>query len=108
MDGLMRTGSDITLEAVRRQISAMAAEVFEIGLFKPEVEGKEAVMLPRVWDVDALIRSVPWLRHENRNGRNIYIRPQGEHNLSLVDDLSRGAVIAMKQAGFGPAAVIET
>ena len=49
-----------------------------------------------------------WLRHQNRDGRNIYIRPRGEHNLSLVDDLTRDAVAAMKRAGFSPAAVIET
>ncbi|MEO8126676.1 MAG: RepB family DNA primase [Bryobacteraceae bacterium] len=100
--------SDRTIEAVRRQATAMASDVFEIGLFKPDVVGDEAVMLPRVWDTDTLLRSVPWLRHQNRDGRNIYIRPRGEHNLSLVDDLTRDAVLAMKQAGFTPATIIET
>ena len=87
---------------------AMASDVFEIGLFKPDATGNEAVMLPRVWDADTLLRSVAWLRHQNRDGRNIYIRPRGEHNLSLVDDLNRDAVAAMKRTGFSPAAVIET
>ncbi|MFZ0336649.1 MAG: DNA-primase RepB domain-containing protein [Terracidiphilus sp.] len=41
-------------------------------------------------------------------GRNIYVRPQGEHNLSLVDDLTLANVTAMKKAGFGPAVVVET
>lgn len=100
--------SDRTIEAVRRQVAAMASDVFEIGLFKPDVIGDEAVMLPRVWDTETLLRSVPWLRHQNRDGRNIYIRPRGEHNLSLVDDLTRDAVLVMKQAGFSPAAIIET
>jgi hypothetical protein len=100
--------SDRTIEAVWRQVAAMASDVFEIGLFKPNAAGNEAVMLPRVWDADTLLRSVAWLRHQNRDGRNIYIRPRGEHNLSLIDDLSRDAVIAMKQAGFAPATVVET
>jgi hypothetical protein len=100
--------SDRTIEAVRRQVAAMASDVFEVGLFKPDAAGNEAVMLPRVWDAETLLRSVPWLRHQNRDGRNIYIRPRGEHNLSLVDDLSRDSVLAMKQAGFAPAAIIET
>src|ERR1041385_632303 len=100
--------TDRTTEAMRRQVMAMASEVFEIGLFKPDAVGNEAVMLPRVWDADTLLRSVAWLRHENRDGRNIYIRPRGEHNLSLVDDLSRDAVLAMKRMGFTPATVIET
>jgi hypothetical protein len=65
-------------------------------------------MLPRTWDAESLFRSVGWLRRENRDGRNIYLRPKGEHNLSLVDDLTRDAVAAMKRAGFRPALVIET
>jgi hypothetical protein len=93
---------------MRRQVMAMASEVFEIGLFKPDATGNEAVMLPRVWDAETLLRSVAWLRHQNRDGRNIYVRPRGEHNLSLIDDLSRDAVTAMKRAGFAPAVVVET
>jgi hypothetical protein len=100
--------ADRTFEAMQRQVIAMESDVFEIGLFKPDAAGNEAVMLPRVWDADTLLRSVAWLRHQNRDGRNIYIRPRGEHNLSLVDDLSRDAVLAMKRSGFRPAAVIET
>jgi hypothetical protein len=59
-------------------------------------------------DPDTLIRSVPWLRHQNRDGRNVYVRPSGEHNLSLVDDLTRQSVSNMKRAGFNPAVVVET
>ena len=45
---------------------------------------------------------------ENRDGRNIYIRPKGEHNLSLVDDLTATAIAEMLHVGFTPAAVVET
>lgn len=65
-------------------------------------------MLPRVWDTDALLRSISWLRHQNLDGRNIYIRPRGEHNLSLVDDLNGESLSAMKRSGFTPAVVVET
>jgi hypothetical protein len=65
-------------------------------------------MIPRVWDAGTIIKSVPWLRHQNREGRNIYIRPKGEHDLSMVDDLTTGAVAAMKEAGFNPAIIVET
>jgi hypothetical protein len=41
-------------------------------------------------------------------GRNIYVRPKGEHNLSLVDDLSAGSIAEMAHSGFAPAAVVET
>lgn len=99
---------DKTTEAVTRQIAAMGCEVFEIGLLKPETGNNERNMLPRTWDRDALLRSLAWLRHENRDGRNVYIRPKGEHNLSLVDDLSKEAVAAMTKAGFNPTVLIET
>lgn len=99
---------DRTTHAVVNQVRAMGFEVFEVGLFKPTATGKEPVMLPRTWDIDTLLRSVPWLRHQNRDGRNIYIRPKGEHNLSLVDDLSADRVQAMKAAGLAPALVVQT
>lgn len=65
-------------------------------------------MIPRVWDSETIVKSVPWLRHQNREGRNIYIRPKGEHDLSMVDDLTKDAVSAMKEAGFNPAVIVET
>jgi hypothetical protein len=97
-----------TVDAVQRQVEAMAADVFEVGLFKPDAKDGEAIMVPRVWDRDSLAKSIPWLRHQNRDGRNIYIRPKGEHNLSLIDDLTRDAIAQMKRSGFSPALVVET
>ena len=100
---------DRTTEAVTRQITAMGAAVYEVGLYKPEAEAEgEAVMIPRTWDVDSLMKSIKWLRLQNLEGRNIYVRPKGEHNLSLVDDLTADAVRRMKSAGFQPAAIVET
>ncbi len=94
--------------AVERQIRAMGCEMFEVGLFNPEIRERGPVMIPRTWDSETLVRSVPWLRRENRDGRNIFCRPKGEHHLSLVDDLSTAAVTEMKRSGFGPALVVET
>jgi hypothetical protein len=99
-----------TGEVVRRQIEAMHSDVFELGLFRLSgaADGLNAGMLPRAWDADTLLRSIAWLRLENLRGRNIYIRPQGEHHLSLVDDLSKTAIDRMKAEGFEPAAIVET
>lgn len=96
---------DRTKDALRIQAVAMGCDVFEIGLFRADAE---PVMLPRTWDRDTLERSVGWLKHQNMAGRNIYVRPSGEHHLSLVDDLNASAVSAMKQRGFHPALVVET
>lgn len=106
--GRKRRTMDRTFEAASAQVAAMGCEVFEVGLFKPDAQGEEPVMLPRTWDVESLLRSVSWLRKENRDGRNIYVRPRGEHCLSLVDDLKKDAVKEMKKTGFGPALVVET
>ncbi len=87
----------------------MGNTVFDVGLYNPDAEAEgKAVMIPRTWDVDTLLKSIKWLRLQNLEGRNIYIRPKGEHNLSLVDDLSADAVDRMKSAGFNPALVVET
>ncbi|MBN9657144.1 MAG: hypothetical protein J0H49_03145 [Acidobacteria bacterium] len=100
-----------TLVAVERQINAMGCEVYEIGLYKPHVPGsnsKEPEMLPRTWDSATLLKSVPWLRYQNSQARNIYIRPSGEHHLSMVDDLTANAVKRMRVEGFAPSLVVET
>jgi len=100
--------SDRTAIAVRQQITAMGSQLFEVGLFKPDAGPAESVMIPRVWDTDQVVKSVSWLRRQNCEGRNIYIRPRGEHDLSMVDDLTIHAVAAMKEAGYTPAVVVET
>ena len=78
----------------------MGSELFEVGLYKPDAGAGESVMIPRVWDAETVVKSVPWLRHQNCEGRNIYIRPKGEHDLSMVDDLTTDAVSAMKASGL--------
>jgi hypothetical protein len=89
----------------------MGVRVFEVGAFKPAEADSgppEPEMFLRTWDSESLLRSVGWLRLQNLRGRNIYIRPQGEHPLSLLDDLTVESVERMKSEGFGPAVVVET
>ena len=102
--------ADRTHEVVVRQAQAMDAQVFEVGLYKPVATGAErrAEMLLRTWDLETLIGSIPWLKYQNVDGRNIYIRPKGEHSLSLVDDLTTDALECMKHSGFTPALIVET
>jgi hypothetical protein len=95
-----------TAEAVTKQSRAMGAKTFEIGLFDPTAA--QGSLLPRLWNLDTLLRSVSWLRLKNSQGRNIYIRPSGEHGLSLIDDASVQAIERLKSEGFAPAAVLET
>jgi hypothetical protein len=98
--------ANLTLEAVKKQSCAMGAQFFDIGLFDPNAA--EAAMLPRQWNLDTLLRSVSWLRLKNAEGRHVYIRPAGEHSLSLIDDATIQVVERLKSEGFGPAVVLET
>src|SRR5712691_2524844 len=97
-----------TRDAVERQLQAMNSELYEVGLFRPASGEGQAEMLPRTWDEQTLLDSLSWLRWQNSQGRNVYIRPAGEHQLSLVDDLTRNAVLRMKEEGFAPSVVVET
>jgi hypothetical protein len=94
-----------TDQAVQLQAAAMHSEVFEIGLFDPNSHRQ---MLPRVWDRNTLLRSISWLRLKNGRGRNIYIRPSGEHRLTLLDDIGWRTVGRLKEEGFEPAVIVET
>jgi hypothetical protein len=58
--------------------------------------------------LETLVRSLSWLKFQNADGRNIYIRPKGEHALSMVDDLTSEALERMKHSGFTPALIVET
>lgn len=106
----MRRNLDRTRDVAYQQIRAMGATLFEVGLFKPDDHrnSSEAAMIPRTWDMENLIRSVPWLKLQNLQGRNIYVRPKGEHNLSLIDDLKPDAIDRMASKGFKPAVIVET
>jgi hypothetical protein len=103
----IHTRDKTTFDVVEQQVAAMGAKLFEVGLYKAD-SATEATMIPRVWDARTIMKSVQWLRHQNRGGRNIYIRPKGEHDLSLVDDLTKDALLSMKETGFNPALIVET
>lgn len=88
----------------------MGCATFEVGLFMSDAAGTATgpAMIPRTWDLDTLIRSIHWMRLQNLQGRNIYIRPHGEHNLTMLDDLKRESVDRMFASGFTPAVLVET
>ena len=97
-----------TYEAVDSQLTAMGAEVFEVGALRLDAGGKPDFMLLRAWDRKTVMESVPWLWHQNWCGSHIYVRPKGENNLTLIDDLKYDAVVQLRRAGLEPAAVVRT
>jgi hypothetical protein len=99
---------DKTYEAVERQLTAMGADLFEVGALQRGDGDQPQFMLLRTWDRRKVIDSVPWLRYQNRHESHIYVRPKGESNLTLVDDLKLSSVTRMRQEGTQPAAVVQT
>jgi hypothetical protein len=83
----------------------MGVELFEVGLNKATAKSNETVDVPAGMgcstDPEGSAMVAP---PESRS----YIRLKSEHDLSVVDDLAANTVLAMKQAGFSPAVVVET
>lgn len=96
---------DRTYLAVRRQLRAMGAEQYEIG-----IRDQNGRMLTRVWTEAEALKAVPWLKRQNAKGADVYVRPAGEQNAGvvLVDDLNQAQIQRMKAEGLAPAAVVET
>lgn len=94
--------------AVRQHLAAIRSPLYEIGVFFPANEKADSKMLLRTWDEATVLKSIPWLRAKNAEGAAIYVRPKGEHQYSLVDDLTADAVKRMHSEGFTPAIVVET
>ncbi len=104
----MPTITDRISEAALAQVEAMQdgrTKSFEVGISQTD---EHAHWLMRIFDNENVEQSMGWLKRENAHGANIYIRPWGEHNLSLVDDVSEASIEKMKAAGFDPAVVLET
>lgn len=97
--------TDRSYLAARRQIDALGVDEIEIG-----VRDQDGRMLTRTGSRVQVLASLGWLRAQNVQGADIYVRPAGDQNagLVLVDDLNRGQIERMKADGFAPATVIET
>ncbi|MGB6088514.1 MAG: DNA-primase RepB domain-containing protein [Candidatus Binataceae bacterium] len=93
-----------TQSVVRKHLRAMGCELFEIGVLR--LDGR--MLLRSGWSADQIDAALAWLRWENARGAQIFVRPHGSHALSLVDDLSADTIPRMTDAGFQPAAVVET
>jgi hypothetical protein len=82
----------------------MGCELFEFGVL-----GQDGRMLLRTgWSAEQIDTALGWFRRENARGAHIFVRPHGVHALNLVDDLSAETIPRMADAGFQPAAVVET
>jgi RepB DNA-primase N-terminal domain len=94
----------ITRDMVSRQLTAMSCAIFEIGVLRR----RGRMQLREGWTSQQIEAAIRWLRHENARGAEIFVRPHGVHNLTLIDDVNVTAIAQMKKSGFEPAAILET
>jgi DNA primase RepB-like protein len=97
-------GASVTRSVVRKQLCAMGCELFEIGVLRMD----SRMLLRSGWSAEQIDAALAWLRRENAQGAQIFVRPHGAHALSLVDDLNAEALARMTHGGFQPAVIIET
>ena len=62
----------------------------------------------RAVNVDEMSRYIGWLKYQNTQGFNIYVRPVWPHTMTLVDDLADEAILTMQAEGFEPSFIVET
>ncbi|PSD28844.1 DNA topoisomerase [Stenotrophomonas maltophilia] len=95
--------------AVSQHLAALAHERYEVGITLPPKPGQDDErMMIRRWSAQEIERSMGFLKAQNARGSHIYIRPEGEHAYTFVDDLSLARIAEMKAAGFPPALVLES
>lgn len=101
---------DITRRAIARQIEAMGAASFDVGIF----DRASGSMLNRTYGkADLLIpKHLNYLKALNARGRDIYIRPAtacGQNDgLILLDDVGVGTLAQLERDGLKPAVVART
>ncbi len=96
--------ASITDIAARRQLAAMRCDAFDIGV----LQQSGRMLLRERWSAEQIESELKWLRRENAGGAQIFVRPHGEHALSVLDDLTASAILTLKHSGFDPAVVVET
>ncbi len=93
-----------TAKALAQQLDTLASKSFELGIYNAH----SGLMIQRRWTSHQIMRSVPWLRHRNAQGCDIYLRPHGPFGTILLDDLVPNTIADLHDQGFPPATLIQT
>lgn len=95
-----------TQQDIERQLIALQSSLYEVGVLFYDGDHKPEM---RTWTKGGLIQSLNWLKYENAElGGNIQIRPKGEHQYSVVDDLTQQGLAKMELHGYSPCCVVQT
>lgn len=96
---------DRTYSAASRQLAAMRAPRYEVGVKEPAKDGK---MQLRRWTADQILDSIAWLKYQNFQVNHVYVRPEGNQGLVMMDDATQATVKQLHADGLTPACVIES
>jgi hypothetical protein len=66
------------------------------------------MLLREAWTPSQIEQAIQELKRENTRGAHIFVRPNGAHALSLVDDLGTHSIARMTGTGFQPSVLVET
>jgi hypothetical protein len=100
--------NDLTYTAVKTALDAIGAQSYELGTLHRQ-QPHDYMDMRQNLTRDDILAAIPRLKAEQRTpDTHIYVRPFGNTNLTLVDDLKAAAVGRMRQEGFYPALVVQT
>jgi hypothetical protein len=99
--------TNYTLEAVKNHLRAMNCQNYQFGVRDSSTGEMINCDIISASNVDKYIE---WLKYENKNEKDIYIRPDKDENraIILVDDLTNILIEQMIKRGITPACKIET
>lgn len=95
-----------SLQETKKQLEALGCKEFVIGI------GDDTEKVPsdkRFVNEETPIETYfDFLKTINARGKHIYVKPEGDHGLVFLDDVTAEAIAEMNETGFEPAVSIET
>jgi len=85
---------------VRNMLGAIEAPLYDVGVLSDRgmLSGLDGI------SAFAVLERLPPLKYRNARGSHIYIRPSGEHRLTVLDDLDEASLARLSADGFSPCA----
>ncbi len=95
---------DRTEQTVRHMLAAIEAPLYDVGVLSSRgmLPGLDAL------SPSAVLDKLRLLKFRNARGSHIYLRPSGEHQYTVLDDLDETKLARLFADGFEPCAVVET
>ena len=89
---------DRTESTVRKMLKAMEAPLYDVGVLSSRgmLPGLDAL------SASAVLEKLRLLKFRNARGSHIYLRPSGEHQYTVLDDLDGTKLARLSADGFEP------